>query len=339
MSTKTPLEFWFEFGSNYSYLSVMRIEELARAANVEIAWKPFLLGPIFRDFGWNTSPFVVQAEKGRWVWKDMERQAQKYGLPFRMPSTFPRSALLPMRVAISASNQPWIGAFCKAVMRQNFVEDADISDVANVKRALMGLVAEPDALVAAAQTDENKSRLREQTAEAKHRGVFGAPTFFVGAEMFWGNDRLEDAVACARGAGPSFDQVPKPGFTLHRPMSAVTRPWEPIYSRVDGGAAAVLALWIREPHCNSRGILHGGVAAALADNAMSLACANAYQGDCSPVTVGLQVDYVRQVAKGSWLEIRPSVIKLGRALGFAQAHALADEQIVARASATFYMHA
>lgn len=196
---KNQLEFWFEFGSNYSYLSVMRIEELARKADVRIAWRPFLLGPIFRDFGWNTSPFVVQVEKGRYVWKDMERQARKYGLPFRKPSVFPRTALLPMRVAVLGSNQPWIAGFCKAVMRQNFVEDVDINAPANVKLALAGLVPEPDEVLAAAQTDENKLRLRDQAGEAKNRGVFGAPTFFVGDEMFWGNDRMEDAVAFAAG--------------------------------------------------------------------------------------------------------------------------------------------
>lgn len=191
------LEFWFEFGSNYSYLSVMRIEALASRAGVRLAWKPFLLAPIFRDLGWSDAPFVVQAEKGRYVWRDIARQARKYGLEMRQPSVFPRSAILPMRVAALGSDQPWIGAFCRSVMRQNFVDDMDINDPANVKLALTGLVAAPDDILAAAQTDGNKLRLREQTAAAKMRGVFGAPTFFVGDEMFWGDDRLDDALAFA----------------------------------------------------------------------------------------------------------------------------------------------
>lgn len=134
-------------------------------------------------------------------------------------------------------------------------------------------------------------------------------------------------------------RAPMPGFEAHRRMSAVTRPWEPIYSRVDAAGAVALALWVREPHCNSRGILHGGVLATLADNALSLACANAYRGDSSALTVGLHIDFLRQVARGAWLEVHPSVVKLGRSLGFAQAQVTADGEIVARANATFCMHA
>ena len=81
MSAPAPeIEFWFEFGSNYSYLSVMRIEDAARRRGVRIVWKPFLLGPIFRALGMETSPFVLQKEKGAYVWQDMVRQCRKYGL-------------------------------------------------------------------------------------------------------------------------------------------------------------------------------------------------------------------------------------------------------------------
>lgn len=195
--TQPSMEFWFEYGSNYSYLSVMRIEELARIAGVTIEWKPFLLGPIFRDFGWNSSPFVLQSEKGRYVWKDMARQAAKYQLPFKKPSEFPRVAVLPMRVAVLASDQPWIGAFSKRVMTQNFVEDVDINDPVNVRRALDGLVPDSDSVISDAQSELNKLRLRDLTTEARNRGIFGAPTYFAQHEMFWGNDRLEDALAAA----------------------------------------------------------------------------------------------------------------------------------------------
>jgi 2-hydroxychromene-2-carboxylate isomerase len=192
------LEFWFEFGSNYSYLSAMRIEQLADNAGVTLVWKPFLLGPVFRELGWETSPFVLQPEKGRYVWRDMERQAAKHHLEFRRPSVFPRTAVLPMRVAIYGADQPWIGPFCRNVMRQNWVDDVDINTPERVSDALAELVPDPGIVIEQAQREANKLKLREQTEEARKRGIFGAPTFFIGDEMFWGNDRLEEAIACAQ---------------------------------------------------------------------------------------------------------------------------------------------
>jgi 2-hydroxychromene-2-carboxylate isomerase len=191
------IEFWFEFGSNYSYLAAMRIDGLARAAGVGVLWRPFLLGQLFRELGWSTSPFVLQAAKGRYMWRDMEREAAKYGLAWRRPSVFPRTALLPMRVATLGAGEPWIAEFVRRVMRRNWVEDREIDDAGAVRAALAGLVPDPEAVLAAALAAGNKLRLRAQTELAGARGIFGAPTFFVGDEMFWGNDRLEDAIAFA----------------------------------------------------------------------------------------------------------------------------------------------
>jgi 2-hydroxychromene-2-carboxylate isomerase len=191
------LEFWFEFGSNYSHLTVMRIEQLAREHGVAIAWKPFLLGAIFKSFGWATSPFVLQKEKGAYVWRDMERQCAKYGLPWNKPSEFPRRALLPMRVALLGADQPWIGEFSRRIMHINFVEDREIDTPEAVGQVLDELRLPTSDLLRAAQSEDNKLRLRGQTAEAGWRGVFGAPTFFAGREMYWGNDRLEDALSFA----------------------------------------------------------------------------------------------------------------------------------------------
>ncbi|MET0980899.1 MAG: 2-hydroxychromene-2-carboxylate isomerase [Telluria sp.] len=199
---RPAIEVWFEFGSNYSYLSTMRIESLAAEAGIDVRWRPFLLGPVFRELGWSSSPFVLQPAKGRYMWRDMEREANKYGLPWRRPSAFPRSAVLPMRVAALAADEPWIGTFCRRVMQQNWVQDREIDDAAAVREALGGLVPDPEASLATALAPENKLRLRANTEAAAARGIFGAPTFFVGDEMFWGNDRLEDAIALA-AAGPS----------------------------------------------------------------------------------------------------------------------------------------
>ena len=188
------IEFWFEFGSNYSYLSVMRIEAAAAQRGVTVRWKPFLLGPIFRSLGWNTSPFVVQKAKGGYVWKDMARQCGKHGLPWQRPTDFPRASMLPARVALVGAEQPWIGAYCRRIMALNFAEDRAINDPIIVAEVLTQLGLPAESLLEEALSDANKLRLRQQTEAAQSKGIFGAPTFFVGDEMFWGDDRLDDAL-------------------------------------------------------------------------------------------------------------------------------------------------
>jgi 2-hydroxychromene-2-carboxylate isomerase len=192
------IEFWFELGSNYSYLSALRIPQLAERAGVAIRWQPFLLGPIFASFGWSTSPFVLQPQKGAYVWNDMRRQCAKYGLPWQRPSVFPRAAVLPTRVALHGAGEPWIADFVKAIMLANFAHDEDIASEAKVLEALGALGLPATAIVAECQNEANKPKLREQTDRAKALGIFGAPTFFVGTEMFWGNDRLDDALELAK---------------------------------------------------------------------------------------------------------------------------------------------
>ena len=192
------IEFWFEFGSNYSYLSVMRIEEEARRHCVRIAWKPFLLGPIFRALGMENSPFVLQKEKGAYVQQDMARLCRKYGLaPWVKPSVFPRLGVLPLRIALLGVDEPWIGAFCRKVMELNFVRDQDINQPEQMVPIVAELGLSALGLTEWAQAEPIKTRLRDQTEQARAKGIFGAPTFFVGTEMFWGNDRLDDALLFA----------------------------------------------------------------------------------------------------------------------------------------------
>jgi 2-hydroxychromene-2-carboxylate isomerase len=196
-SDALEIEFWFEFASNYSYLSVMRIEDAARQCGVRISWKPFLLGPIFRELGFETSTFVLQKEKGLYVWRDMARQCRKYGLRWTPPSTFPRPGVLPARIALLGAEQPWIGAFCRQVMELNFALDRDINQPDRIAGILTELGLPAVDILDRAQAEPTKNLLREQTGAARAKGIFGAPTFFVGTEMFWGNDRLEDALAFA----------------------------------------------------------------------------------------------------------------------------------------------
>jgi 2-hydroxychromene-2-carboxylate isomerase len=197
-SGKPTIEFWFDLASMYSYLSTMRIEELAQRAGVVVRWEPVLLGPIFEAFGWQSSPFVLQKEKGDYVWKDLERQCRKYGLPWKKPSIFPQNTVLPIRVALHGAREPWGPAFCKEMMLRNWGRDEDISRAESVTAALESVGLPAPSILAQAQDPTNKPKLRAQVERARTLGIFGAPTFFVGGEMFWGNDRLEDALELAK---------------------------------------------------------------------------------------------------------------------------------------------
>jgi 2-hydroxychromene-2-carboxylate isomerase len=190
-----PLEFWFEFASTYSYLAASRIEEAAAIARVRLRWRPFLLGPIFVSQGWGDSPFNIYPLKGRYMWRDMERLCEKYQLPFRRPSKFPRSGLLAARVACMAAEEPWCPRFVRAVYRANFAEDREISQTETIAEILATVGQSPREVLTSAESPENKQRLREQNQWAVVHGIFGAPTMLAGKELFWGNDRLEDAIA------------------------------------------------------------------------------------------------------------------------------------------------
>src|SRR5580700_2059289 len=164
--TRGNVEFWFEFASTYSYLSVMRIDALARDSGVRVIWRPFLLGPIFRSFGWSTSPFLLQKEKGAYMWTDMERQCRKFGLRWHRPTEFPRLSVLPARVALLGVDQPWLLPFAQEVMLANFACDQDIASESVVGDALERLGLPAAELLRSAQLDANKARLRMATEEA-----------------------------------------------------------------------------------------------------------------------------------------------------------------------------
>jgi 2-hydroxychromene-2-carboxylate isomerase len=189
------LEFWFDFASTYSYLSAVRVRALAQAANVALRFKPFLLGPIFKTLGWDTSPFSIYEAKGRHMWRDLERLAADFELPFRRPVTFPQSSLLAARVALVGLAQGWGEDYSVAIFRAEFEAGERIDDPATSEAILAGLSVDPRSVLDAAQSDDNKARLRSQTEAAQQLGLFGAPSFrTAGGELFWGNDRLEQAL-------------------------------------------------------------------------------------------------------------------------------------------------
>jgi 2-hydroxychromene-2-carboxylate isomerase len=192
------VEFWYEFASTYSYPAAMRIEAVAKAAGVGLVWRPFLLGPIFGAQGWNDSPFNIYPVKGRYMWRDLARICEAEGLALNTPLSFPQNGLKAARLALLGMEEGWAGEFSRAVYLANFAGQKDISSEAVLTDLLRGLGLDADELTARSNAPETKARLRAQSEEAVARGLFGAPSFTVGDELFWGNDRLEQAVAWAR---------------------------------------------------------------------------------------------------------------------------------------------
>ena len=136
MSPDPKLQFWFDFASTYSYLSAMRIDDLAGKAGVDVIWKPFLLGPIFADNGWDTSPFNIYEAKGRYMWRDMERLTSARGIPLKPPVTFPQFTLTAARVGIAAAGEPWLPDFCRALYQAEYGRGKDITGNEAIAAAL-----------------------------------------------------------------------------------------------------------------------------------------------------------------------------------------------------------
>src|ERR1700742_850236 len=128
--SRPVLDVYLEFASTYSYPAAMRIGALAQAAGVDLRWKPFLLGPIFKAQGWDTSPFNLFPVKGRHMWRDLERTCADLGLPFRRPDPFPQNSLLGARVAMVGLAQNWGEDFSIALYRAQFADGRRIDEPA-----------------------------------------------------------------------------------------------------------------------------------------------------------------------------------------------------------------
>jgi 2-hydroxychromene-2-carboxylate isomerase len=189
------IEFWFEFASTYSYPAVMRVERAASDAGIPLVWRSFLLGPIFQAQGWDNSPFNIYPAKGRYMWRDLERICESQGIQWKRPSVFPRGSLLGSRIACKYADAPWIADFVRDVYESNFVRDESIGEPAVIARSLERVGQDPQPIIDTAQTQAVKDQLRQQSEKAARLGIFGSPTLVVGDELFWGGDRIEQAIA------------------------------------------------------------------------------------------------------------------------------------------------
>jgi 2-hydroxychromene-2-carboxylate isomerase len=179
------IEFFFDYGSPFSYLADTQLPALAKRTGAEIVYRPMLLGAVFKATS-NASPVTVPA-KGRYMGAELQRWARRYGVPMDMNSHFPFNTIKLMRAAVAAQMQGRFAQYHPAAFRAVWVEGIDGSDPA----ALGALLERTGLARDSIEGGEIKDRLRANTDEAVARGVFGAPTFFVGDDMFWGNDRLD----------------------------------------------------------------------------------------------------------------------------------------------------
>ena len=190
------LDFWFDFASTYSYLSAMRIDALAAQRGVPVRWRPFLLGPIFQALGWTTSPFNVSPVKGAYMVRDIDRIAQARGIAFHMPKPFPQNSILAARAALGIADDTQRAAFSRAVFEHQFAHGRSIDDPFSIGAIATTVGLNAAAVLQATRTDEVKARLRSETEAAQKLSIFGAPTFVTpDDELFWGDDRLEMALA------------------------------------------------------------------------------------------------------------------------------------------------
>ena len=202
MTTRTALrtlDFWFDFASTYSYLSAKRIGPLAKAANVSVNWRPFLLGPIFAEQGWRTSPFHIYPAKGRYMVRDIQRIAAERGLTFKLPEIWPASSVKAARLALAAGEEGIGDLVALAIFEAGFARGEDINDDAILQQLLINLGHDSARLFGRTGEQKIKDQLRRNTAEASKISIFGAPAFTTSdGDLFWGDDRLEQALRWAQ---------------------------------------------------------------------------------------------------------------------------------------------
>jgi 2-hydroxychromene-2-carboxylate isomerase len=193
-------EFWYEFASTYSYPAALRVGALAQERGVSLAWRPFLLGPIFAAHGWRDSPFNIYPAKGRYMWRDVARTCEAMGFPFQRPEPFPQPSLLAARIALALQGEDR-AEFSREVYMAEFGRGLPIADRAVLASLLATCGIDPAAALERAESDANKAALKAECARAAEIGIIGAPSLVTGdGEVFWGNDRLEQGLVWAAQA-------------------------------------------------------------------------------------------------------------------------------------------
>ena len=184
-------EFWFDFGSPAAYLAFTQIARIEAETGAHASYHPMLLGGVFQATG-NQSPATIPA-KGTYIFDDFNRFAKRYGVPFNNNPHFPINTLLLMRGATGIQQQEpsRFMAYCTAMFKAIWVDSLNMNDPSVVGGALHAAGFDPQSLLTLANEPVTKDALKAATQSAVSKGIFGAPTFFVGSQMFWGQDRLD----------------------------------------------------------------------------------------------------------------------------------------------------
>jgi 2-hydroxychromene-2-carboxylate isomerase len=193
MAQHEAIDCWITLGSTYSYLTVMRLPEITNRSGVSVRFRPFHLGMLFKEMGY--FPFPANSPKTAYMWQDLQRRADLYEIPIRLPAPYPaKQPFVANRVAILGLREGWGEEFIRTSYRRWFQEGQEPGDDPNLTEGLMEIGQDPQRVMSLANGEDIERALISETNEARSLGVFGSPTFVVGDQIFWGDDRLEDAV-------------------------------------------------------------------------------------------------------------------------------------------------
>ena len=193
MSARNTIDFWFTVGSTYTYLTVSRLHNVEATAGVRFRWRPFNARAIMQEM--NNIPFATKPIKLAYMWRDVERRASKYGLPINVPAPYPlKNFDLASRVAVLGEIEGWCPDYVRASYRRWFVEGKEVGTDPNLHESLTEIGQDPERVIETANADPVGRAYDDNTREAKRLNIFGAPTFVARGELFWGDDRLDDAI-------------------------------------------------------------------------------------------------------------------------------------------------
>ena len=191
------IDFWFSTGSTYSFLTVSRLQQVEATTGVRFNWRPFNVRALMREQ--QNVPFATKPIKRGYMWRDIERRAAMYGLEAKVPAPYPLQEFdLANRVVLLGLEEGWGRPYVVATYRRWFVDGQEPGLEPNLSASLAEVGQDPARVVSLAQGERIGEAYGAATDEARRLGVLGAPTFAVDGELFWGDDRLDDALAWLR---------------------------------------------------------------------------------------------------------------------------------------------